>query len=393
MLVLLLHALESTTAGGGGSSSASSPPWFQICSGDKLGNFGQYFTNASAWPVLKPRTDSIKFFIGSVKSLPTTVSGGYAAIADFLRSNPSVGIDIEAGGLRGFNCDGESYAKETLDMIEPLLAGGVGSALSTLHITFDGPFAHSLHQDAKPCPLTPQQVATELAKNIRTTRQLGAQRYPQLAVAFHWNEPVPWYRVGGSFPAFHNGTVKDFGDLLGLLDLVTSTPGADFAAFHADSPYVYNHEPGGGYPKLGALMAAVRAKGLAFGHYFNTVPKHAGDFENGTLADASEFVAALGNPDHAIVESWYPFPHYALPEGAADTFAHTALAAWSIFDEAGGGAYLLACPTCATTVFDEYCEAPRPLKAAQSGALPGTPVCTPGMAAMVDAINKTAAAA
>ena len=308
--------------------AALATPWFQICSGVQEGNFGQYFTNASAWPVLRERTNSIKFFINNIESLPNVVAGGYEAVAAMFNETGII-LDVEAGGLRGFNCDGASYAQQTLQMIEPLLAAGIGSAASEFRITFDSPFAMALHQDTKVCPLTPAQVAAELKTNIDTTRTLVASRYPKLQVRFAWNEPVPWYHVGSEYPPYQNGTMNDFGDLLELLDLVTRT-GVDFDAFHADSPYRYNHEAGGGYPKLGALMAAVRGKGLQFGHYFNDEPQQAGDFEQGTLADSREFVAAIGKPDHAIVESWYPFPQDALPEDEADTFAHTALAAWEI---------------------------------------------------------------
>lgn len=311
------------------NESIAQAPWFQICGGAQMAHFGQLFTNASAWPFLRERTDSIKFFIGNIESLPQVVSGGYQAVAGMLEETGIV-LDVEGGGLRGFNCDGASYALQTLQKIEPLLAAGIGSTASMMQITFDGPFAHSLHQDAKLCPLTPAQVAGELFKNINTTRSLIASRYPHLSVRFAWNEPVPWYHVGSEYPPFHNGTTNDFGDLLELLELVTRA-GVDFDAFHADSPYMYNQEEGGGYPKLGKLMEAVRAKGLQFGHYFNNEPKQEGDFERGTLADSRAFVAALGKPDHAIVESWYPYPRSALPEAEANTLAHTALAAWEIF--------------------------------------------------------------
>jgi hypothetical protein len=322
LLLLLPAAIVAATP------TISAQPWFQICCGSKSAKFGQLFTNDTAWPTLKQHTDSIKFFIGSIKTLPNVVPGGYTAVASFF-NRTGMAVDVEAGGLRGFNCNGASYAKQTLDMIEPLLAVGVGASASVLRITFDGPFAHSLHQDTKLCPLTPQQVAQELVHNIDTTRQLVSARYPNLKVLFNWNEPIPWYRVG-RYPAFHNGTVKDFGDMLDILKLVTSA-GVDFDAFHADSPYEYNQDPQGGYPKLGALMAAVRAEGLKFGHYFNNVPHEVGDFEQGTLADVREFVAAIGNPDHAIIESWYKYPHAALPEDEQNTFAHTAKAAWELF--------------------------------------------------------------
>jgi arylsulfatase A-like enzyme len=53
-------------------------------------------------------------------------------------------------------------------------------------------------------------------------------------------------------------------------------------------------------------------------------------------------------------------------------------------------AYLLACPTCGTTMFDEFCEDAQPATGGSATVLPGTPVCKPGMAAMVDQINATA---
>lgn len=305
----------------------------QLCTGSKLKGYSDFFADGSAaWPTLRRRLDSIKFFVGNVAGLNDTVAGGLPQVARFFASS-GIDVDFEAGGLRGFDCDGAHYAASTLKLLAPLLdelapayaKAGVSSA--TFHITFDGPFAHSLHQDTKLCPYTWEQAAQQVKANVDKTNELVAARYgDQLSVRFRWNEPAPWYSVG-SYPAYHNGTVKDFGDLLQLIDVVT-TAGVGFEAFHVDSPLNYNVAPGG-YEKLGALMSHVRASGLTFGKYFNDA--HSGlegpdaAYENATVSDATLFVSANGPPDDAIAESWYHYPHTALPEDADGSMAQTAL--------------------------------------------------------------------
>jgi hypothetical protein len=108
-----------------------------------------------------------------------------------------------------------------------------------------------------------------------------------------------------------------------------------FEGFHVDSPRGYNEAPGG-YEKLGALMAHVRARGLRFGKYFNDEksgqegPDAA--FENATVADAAAFVANNGPPDDAIAESWYHFPTVALPDTAVGSMAQTTLRVAGVVD-------------------------------------------------------------
>jgi hypothetical protein len=212
-------------------------PSLQLCSSPQQQDYGELFAEGSAaWPKLRRRLDSIKFFIGSVEGLNGTVAGGLPQIARFFATS-GIGVDFEAGGLRGFDCDGAHYAQTTLTKLKPLLDelapayAAAGVADPTFHITFDGPFAHALHQDTKICPYTWAQAVEQVKANVEKTKELIAAQYGQhgLRVAFRWNEPAPWYHVGacaGSdqckpgcdcYPAYKNGTVKDFGDLLRLV--------------------------------------------------------------------------------------------------------------------------------------------------------------------------------
>jgi len=49
-------------------------------------------------------------------------------------------------------------------------------------------------------------------------------------------------------------------------------------------------------------------------------------------------------------------------------------------------AYLLSCPTCASTMFNEFCESAQLPGHAIEGSLPGTPSCGPGLGALIQQI-------
>ena len=69
---------------------------------------------------------------------------------------------------------------------------------------------------------------------------------------------------------------------------------------------------------------------------------------------------------------------------AIATAAGRYVAAWYAYE-----AYLLACPTCGTQMFSEFCEETSATPSV--GALPGTPTCQPGLASLVQHYaNKTA---
>lgn len=309
---------------------ASEEPRLQLCGSLKrLEGFSDFFNTPTAWQNLGKRLNSIKFFVGDVAAIPENVTGGYAAVAAMFNET-GMTLDFEAGGLRGFNCNGTSYAHATVNMLRPLLQEP-DFAQASIMVTFDGPFAHSLHQDTNTCSYTLSQVAQELVAHCTTIRTLLAQIHPEMQVSFTWNEPVPWYSVG-AFPPYENGTHNDFGDLLELVDLVHES-GVPFEAFHADHPpfFLESH----GYEKLNALMKHVRGKGWRFGKYFNSQTGGATSdlsFENGTVKDVTDFVKLNGVPDDVIVESWYEYPHYALPETRAGALGHTALQVVPIID-------------------------------------------------------------
>jgi hypothetical protein len=318
--VLLLLAAAQLTDG---------RPWTQLCCGAGKANFSQFFTQPEAWSTLRSELDSIKFFVGDVKKLEGIVPGGIKAVGSMF-AQANLTVDIEAGGLRGFDCNGSDYAERTLQEIRPLVEQLTG----TLRITFDGPFAHGLHQDSKTCNLTLVEAAKEVKANCKRTKELIHANHPQVTnVIFTWNEPIPWYSVG-QFPAFENGTHNDFGNLLDLIDLVVRV-GVPFSAFHADSPLGYNTAPGSdGYGKLDALMKHVRSRGLRFGKYFNDqAGGQSSDlaFEAGSIADARLFANRSGAPDDVIAESWYPYPHQALPERTRGTMGNTALSVIQMF--------------------------------------------------------------
>jgi hypothetical protein len=222
---------------------------------------------------------------------------------------------------------------QTANLVRPLLQEP-DLADAHVQLTFDGPFAHPLHQDSNLCPLTPAQVAQELVAHCNTLRSAISELQPRMSVSFAWNEPVPWYSVGQYPPYNHDGKHNDFGDLLELIDLVVEA-GVPISSFHADHPPEYNEQQG--YDKLGALMNYVRSKRMRFGKYFNS--QSGGQtsdvaFERGTLQDATDFIARLGAPDDVIVESWYSYPQVALPETQIGSLGHTTLQVAKLLHEA-----------------------------------------------------------
>ena len=282
-----------------------------LWTGPNFNRWADLYSPAASWPSVQGRSHVVKLYIDDI--YPASAQSLAAVVATLDQAH--IGIAVEVGGLRDWDCSGSSLAATEWAGLNRLV--GAGGAISFLAL--DSPFGHTL-ATAIPgnCGYTVQQASEELVAYIHVMRQA----LPGVQIGLI--EPVPWYSVGAYGPNPGN----DFGDLPQLLDAfltILSQHGEALDFFHADSPYDYAEAHPDGWGKLLALQHEVQSHGLRFGLIYNSdAGGNAGDqqFHDQTLAAFQAFHAAGGSPDDLIVQSWYPFPSVMVPEDQPYTFTN-----------------------------------------------------------------------
>ncbi|MFQ6092280.1 MAG: dockerin type I domain-containing protein [bacterium] len=296
------------------SLSAAQTVWFAP---NQTPDYNNLFTDSSAWEEARGCTEVFKFYINQLSG---RWAGEMLGLAVPFLDTYDIKVAVESGGLRDFNgCGdicGESTASRDLGDFS-----AIDSAGGTLdRIAMDSPFGHTLAMgQSNLCNYTPEEAAREVADYMEAIHAV----YPACSIGLI--EPVPWYTVDtfAVYPGPNN-----YGDLPAILDILLDTlssRGETLAFFHADCPYNYAEGTDWGWAKLAALQDFVLSRGVQFGLIYNS---QTGGFQSDslfyheTLGSVEQFAAAGGNPDHAVLQSWYEHPTHLLPETVPFTFTY-----------------------------------------------------------------------
>lgn len=273
--------------------------------------FAGLFDGATGWPQTADRLHTFSFFIDFLDT------ASHRALGDAVRTLVPLRVDVnvEAGGVRDWDCSGASLASIEIAKMNKLAA--VGGQIR--HLSMDSPFGHALATSIPGnCGYSAERTAGEVAAYMRAV----LLRFPSVEIGLI--EPVSWYTVG----AHPNNSGPPYEDLPRVLSILLDTlaaHGLSLGFVTADAPYDYDQALPGGWAKLKAWQDTVHAHGLRFGLIYNSdAAGRASDqqFYDETLAALEAFHDAGGNPDFLLVESWYPHPTLPVPESQAGTLTN-----------------------------------------------------------------------
>jgi len=272
-------------------------------------DFRNLFQDDAPWQAVISRLDVFKTYIGKMNDRQWYT---YGPIMMSFLARHHIGLCIEAGGLRAFSgCDGAEHARrELLKLVKVYEVGGTID-----YIVMDGPFRNSIagFPNPKGLDLTIEEAAAEIVEYMQSIHAA----YPDIKIGM--NEPIPWYRWE-SYPEHLGRSAPDLKECIDALLAACAAAGEQLWFFHADSPYEYSNNPPAGFDgwaKLVAIQDYVQQQGLWFGLYHNSSDGGNNSdkiFFERTLLGLDELMAAGGDPDHFIVQSWYPHPSACMPE-------------------------------------------------------------------------------
>ncbi len=163
------------------------------------------------------------------------------------------------------------------------------------YVAFDEPFYHAstLYTGPNACQWTIPEIAANALQSVVQIRSV----FPNVIVGDI--EPVP---IGSNWLTQYTAG----------MDAWRAAAGVPFAFFHFDVNW-------GEYwkPAVESLREALQQRGIPFGMIYNGWTTDLSDTQWMTDAENhyAEWEAQGGTiPSHVIFQSWYPYPHHALPE-------------------------------------------------------------------------------
>jgi len=163
------------------------------------------------------------------------------------------------------------------------------------YLAFDEPFYHgsTLYTGPNGCNWTPQQIAANALQSVVQVRTV----FPNVIVGDI--EPVP-------------GGLNWLTQYTAGVDAWREAAGTPFAFFHFDVNWQVDWKP-----SVESMREALQQRAIPFGIIYNGWTTDLSDAQ--WMADAENHYAeweAQGGviPSHVIFQSWYAYPHYALPE-------------------------------------------------------------------------------
>jgi hypothetical protein len=227
-------------------------------------------------------------------------------------------------------------------LVRPVESGGAGGRVTSLHL--DGPMRRMLYPEGKELTTRPlESTVRELGEVCELWRHALPDAERHLLVNFpNWG-----WSAGPAYHDFGYTTGRlGWGDYEGILQLcvqAAQSAGAPFAGLVVDNPLDYatgtrpSNQPGevvgvDWMRRLVDLEATARGHGLEVRLIVNCETSATGPeasdaaYAAATLEYVERYLAAGGQPDAWVVESWYPRPERWLPESDPSTMAGIGLA-------------------------------------------------------------------
>ncbi|HVS80925.1 MAG TPA: hypothetical protein VHE60_04265, partial [Pyrinomonadaceae bacterium] len=192
-------------------------------------------------------------------------------------------------------------------------------------------------------------IANGREGNCGFTLQQAVEAVVAYMQVFHSVHPAVRLGLITNFPNWHYGSIPsywstDYGDFQVAFETLLAAvdaAGEKLWFVHADNPYDFatGQQPSDTLSdpthvdwiqRILDLEAQVRSHGLRFGLIYNSeMGADASDqrYLEDTLAYIKLYRQRGGDPDEAIIESWYDRPSAILPESQPFTFMYTARAA------------------------------------------------------------------
>ncbi len=259
-------------------------------------DFLELFVADAAWVTAAGRIHVFKLY-GEWVAWHSTDAELRQVVSDLTRRG--MAIAFEAGPLTqtgecGAGIEGFAGVDEGLRIARRIQAAGGTVSL----VAFDHPFdAGTLDTSPNACRWSPAEVAENVARYVRAIRSV-----------------FPDAIFGDTETARH-----DVGEIARWVDAYRAALGEDLAFLHMDLDYARPDWP----QSTLEIESFLRSRGIAFGIiYF-------GGWQDRTdrawLSNAGERVksyelAAGGQPDHVIFQSWHDHPDRVLPENEPYTF-------------------------------------------------------------------------
>jgi hypothetical protein len=325
-----------------------------------IGNLTRLADNPNDWDCAALRFDVVKIYIGEIQS--KTVTDLYYLVQS-LKSN-HIKIAIEMAGLTksswnqgtlsaefSFNQQNAIIQKLTGQPVfsqsgagEVFVSGGAGADVS--YLVFDGPIRRVVWPNSQDPSGQPSFHTVDSATDeVVDAMGLWANEIPGVQIIVLSNFPN-WGWKGS--PAYNNfglpPGMTGWGDYFEILDKITTKAaalGVPLTGFAADNPYGYalgNHTTNQAHTIAGIDWIArlldfendVHLRGLEFHQIFNSEIGGAVsniDFEVETLDFIDLYLASGGQPDAAVLQTWYDFPDALTPDDLPGTMTNLIITA------------------------------------------------------------------
>jgi hypothetical protein len=266
------------------------------------------------WPVMNDEGNWLENLLPSIRkyNLKIAINAGYIGMED-----PTYG---QATNL----CKGDSIAQRDLNgFIRPMFAKGA----SIDYIVVDGfPFF-----PLKSCKLSLSQAVPELVSYMKAIHQV----YPNIKIGLDVNFPLWPYNGTISYDDPHTESLPDYKIVFDQIIAATSQAGEKITFLQVDNPYSYITEALNSDSKtvrntnwvnrIVQLEKQARSYNIPFGLMYNTEGTTRTDqqYYEETLKYIDLYKENGGNPDQAVIISWYPTnPSQLLPPSKPYTFTN-----------------------------------------------------------------------
>jgi hypothetical protein len=315
--LLAMAALVACCGGDGSTQSAETPlpaeqVWFapDFASADFL----NLFTQPDRWPTARGRVTVFKFYSQTVRDNcagegicgANTLSALVNVQAFSLLAGWNIAIAIEAPAVTATRCNATASYSVTREAISNVEVNGAIVRL----IAMDEPFLHGQDvQSGRSCNFTLQQSAAQVGQYISMLE-----------------DSLPDLQVGDiePYPFFNEAQLEQW-----LAEL--QSRGVPLAFFHLDVDRVAVAGSGADVSAdLARLKGFTMSRKISFGViYTDLASATERDYFNNTMDWVSIVKAAMGTPQHQILQSWRCLPACDLPRNLPDNdidiYSHTRL--------------------------------------------------------------------
>jgi hypothetical protein len=279
-------------------------------------DFPELFSRPELWPAAREQVDVFKFYGNTVSGFPYDIGGDnilptFVEVGAFAKLHEwGIAVALEAGAVKFFACEAQSWADYTILGIDNIEANGGRVSF----VSMDEPLlGGQLVENGQTCGYTIEETAEVVA----TYMDLVHQAHPELAI--------------GTIETIPPQTADEVELWLGALEAAGAKP----AYLHLDVEVATGITDSAFVGELAELTAFAEGLDIPVG-FILTADLAAADSDQGyhssVMKWADSVAKQLGRPTHLVFQSWIgPAPSglhempVNLPDNDPDVYSHTRL--------------------------------------------------------------------